>query len=162
GAGPALPGTHNLMNESSSPMSSLDGPQASAPASPPVSPWTRIRDHKVLQWSLAYLGAALALAHRQELLAPTYHWPEIIERVVVGVLIVGFPIAVAVAWYHGHRGASRLSAGEMTVVSLLLVIGAGLLIALVRTPPERSAQGEAASRTPRASAEAGANAAVSA
>jgi TolB-like protein/tetratricopeptide (TPR) repeat protein len=99
-----------------------------------VSPWTRIKDHKVLQWSLAYLGAALALAHGQELLSHTYHWPEVVGRGLMGALVVGFPIAIALAWYHGHRGMTRLSAGEATIVSLLLVIGAGLLIALVRVP----------------------------
>jgi TolB-like protein/Tfp pilus assembly protein PilF len=100
----------------------------------PVSPWARIKDHKVLQWSLAYLGAALALAHGQELLAHTYNWPDVVGRVLMGALVVGFPISIALAWYHGHRGMTRLSAGEMTIVSLLLVIGAGLLIALVRVP----------------------------
>jgi TolB-like protein len=100
----------------------------------PESPWARIKDHKVLQWSLAYLGAALALAHGQELLAHTYNWPDVVGRVLMGALVVGFPISIALAWYHGHRGMTRLSAGEMTIVSLLLVIGAGLLIALVRVP----------------------------
>jgi TolB-like protein len=90
----------------------------------------------VLQWSLAYLAAALALAHGQELLSHAFHWPEIIGRLVVGALVVGFPVAVALAWYHGHKGLRRISPGEMTIVSILLVIGAGLLIALVRAPQE--------------------------
>ncbi len=115
------------------PASSGPAPHAHTEAE---SPWTRIKEHKVLQWSLAYLGAALALAHGQELLAHTYHWPELIGRAVMGVLIVGFPIALALAWYHGHKGMTRVSAGEMTVVSVMLVIGAGLLMALVRVPEE--------------------------
>ncbi len=28
--------------------------------------WGRIREHKVVQWGLAYLGVALALAHGEE------------------------------------------------------------------------------------------------
>src|SRR5262245_24190103 len=106
------------------------------PAPPPENVWARIKEHKVLQWALAYLGAALALAHGQELLSHTYHWPELAGRVLMGVLIVGFPIAIALAWYHGHRGLTRISAGEMSVLSMLIVIGAGLLIALVRVPEE--------------------------
>src|SRR6516165_540712 len=109
------------------------------PSAPPPSSFSaRIKQHKVLQWSLAYLGAALALAHAQELLAHTYHWPEVVGQLLMGVLIVGFPVAIALAWYHGHKGMTRLSAGEMTVVSLLLVIGAGLLVALVRPSAERA------------------------
>ncbi len=39
--------------------------------------WRRLHEHKVIQWGLAYLGAALALAHGQELLGHTFHWPEV-------------------------------------------------------------------------------------
>jgi Tol biopolymer transport system component len=124
----------------------------SLPPVAPASPWARIKEHKVLQWSLAYLGAALALAHGQELLAHNFHWPELVGHVLIGALIVGFPIAVALAWYHGHKGLNRLSAGEMTVVSLLLVIGAGLLIALVRTPGEHEANPVASAESMTASA----------
>jgi TolB-like protein len=40
------------------------------------------------------------------------------------------------AWYHGHKGLKQITAGEMTVVSIMVVIGAGLLIVLVRPPVE--------------------------
>jgi TolB-like protein len=93
----------------------------------------------------------LALAHGQELLAHNFHWPELVGHVLIGVLIVGFPIAVALAWYHGHRGMTRISAGEMTVVSLLLVIGAGLLIALVRPSAERAPASASSAGVPKAS-----------
>ena len=103
-------------------------------APPAKGAWERIKELKVLQWSLAYLGAALALAHGQELLSQTYHWSELVGRLLMGVLIVGFPIALAVAWYHGHKGLKQISTGELTVISILIVIGAGLLTVLVRTP----------------------------
>jgi TolB-like protein len=99
-----------------------------------MSIWARLREHKVLQWTLAYLGVALALAHGQELLAHTYHWPEIAGRLLMSLLVVGLPVVIALAWYHGHRGLTRISAGELTIVALLLLIGAGVLIALVRLP----------------------------
>jgi len=115
--------------------SGRSGDGAAESATPPrLGFWGRIKEHKVLQWSLAYLGAALALAHAQELLAHNFQWPESVGHVLIGVLIVGFPVVVALAWYHGHRGMTRLSAGELTVVSLLLLVGAGLLIVLVRSP----------------------------
>jgi TolB-like protein/tetratricopeptide (TPR) repeat protein len=103
-------------------------------ASPTTSFWGRVSEHKVLQWSLAYLGAALALAHGQELVGHAFHWPELTNRIVIGTLTVGFPIAIALAWYHGHKRLTRISAGEMLVVALLLIIGAALLVAFVRIP----------------------------
>jgi TolB-like protein len=141
------------MSEPSLPEQSAHKPDASTSPTVAVGPWARIKEHKVLQWSLAYLGAALALAHGQELLAHTFHWPELIGRILVGILIVGFPIAIALAWYHGHRGMTRISAGEMTVVSLLVAIAAVLLIALVRVPPE---PGPAAPASPRGPSSVGA------
>jgi TolB-like protein len=102
--------------------------------------WDRIKEHKVLQWSLAYLGAALALAHGQELIGHAFGWPQITNRLTIAGLAVGFPVAIALAWYHGHKGLSRLTAGEMTVISLLLLIGAGLLTALVRAPEKASGE----------------------
>jgi TolB-like protein len=101
------------------------------------SPWTRIKEHKVLQWSLAYLGAALALAHAQDLVGHAFNWPEGFSRITIGVLAVGLPIAIAVAWYHGHKGMTRFSTAEATIVSLLVVLGAGMLAVFVRTPDLR-------------------------
>jgi TolB-like protein len=113
----------------------------SEPPASAAGPWLRIKEHKVLQWSLAYLGAALALAHAQELVGHAFHWPEVTSRIVIGALIVGFPLAVVTAWYHGHKGLTRISAGELTVVSVMLLVGAGVLILLVRTPSEEHSTG---------------------
>ena len=102
----------------------------------PVDLWERVKEHKVLQWGLAYLGAALALAHGADLLGHTFNWPEAINRLLLGVLIVGFPVALALAWYHGHRSLKTISTGEATIISLLVVIGAGLLVLFVRPSAE--------------------------
>jgi TolB-like protein/tetratricopeptide (TPR) repeat protein len=121
--------------------------QAASALSPDL--WERIKEHKVLQWSLTYFGASLALAHAQDLLSHTYHWPEFVGRLLIGVLIVGFPIVLAVAWYHGHKGLKQISAGELTVISIMILIGAGLLIVLVRPPAETAQDSTAAPvRTP--------------
>jgi TolB-like protein len=113
-------------------------PLGEVPAAPAPSGdlWARIKNHKVLQWGLAYLGAALALAHGGDLLGHTFHWPEAINRLLLGVLIDGFPVALALAWYHGHRSLKTISTGEATIISILLVIGAGLLEMFVRPPAE--------------------------
>lgn len=96
--------------------------------------WERIREHKIIQWTLAYLGGALALAHGGELLSHTYGWPEIVQRILVSSLIVGFPLALVLAWYHGHKGFKRVTEGELMIAAILLLIGAGLMMSFVRTP----------------------------
>ena len=115
---------HNV-SEGAAGGTGVDGPSAL---------WQRVRDHKIVQWALAYVGAAITIAHGQELLAHAFAWNEIYARWVMALLLVGFPIALTLAWYHGHKGLTKLSQGEMVIGSLLLVIGAGLFAVLVRPP----------------------------
>ncbi len=96
---------------------------AAPPLQPPLEFWDRVSKHKIAQWGIAYLGAALALAQGQEFLAHAFDWPSSIGRVLVIALIVGLPVALTLAWYHGHREL-RISAGELTIISLLMLIGA--------------------------------------
>jgi len=126
----------------------LTEPPAQAPGADLQTPartgtWQRIREHKILQWALGYLGAALALAHGADLLGHTFHWPEITQRLILGVLIVGLPLVLTVAWYHGHKGLKSVGHGELMIAAILVVIGAGLLYVLVRTPSEQEGEQKA-------------------
>ena len=114
------------------------------PQQPPIATargdwWNHVKEHKVLQWALAYLGAALAFAHGGDLLGHAFHWPEALNRLLLGILIVGFPVVLALAWYHGHRSLKTVTTGEATIISILLVIGAGLLVLFVRPSAEEVA-----------------------
>lgn len=88
--------------------------------------WERVKSHKVLQWGAAYLGAALAVAQGQDLLADAFDWPEAVGRAVLIVLIAGLPITLTIAWYHGHRALRQITTGELAIVSALVLLG-GLL-----------------------------------
>lgn len=115
-------------------------PAASAPQAAATSPanlWVRLWEHKVLQWSLAYLGAAIAIAHGQELVAEAFEWPHLIGRLLMSLLVVGFPIVITLAWYHGHKRLKQIGAGELGIISVLVVIAAGLLVVFVRLPGEQ-------------------------
>jgi TolB-like protein len=93
---------------------------------------SRLREHKILQWALAYLGAAITIAHGEELLAHAFAWDDAIARWLLAILVAGFPVAIGLAWYHGHKGLKRVSQGELMVSSILLVIAGVLLTVLVR------------------------------
>jgi pentatricopeptide repeat protein len=135
-------------------------PEHGAPvAEPPAQPapveethadiWERVKDHKVIQWAIAYLGAALAIGQAQELLANAFEWPNFARRVVVLTLVVGLPIAVTVAWYHGHRALRRVSVGELSILSALTLLGALVfVVALRRDEPASSQQSAAAAALP--------------
>jgi adenylate cyclase len=97
-----------------------------------TSVWSRIQDHKIIQWGIGYLGAAFALAQGSDLVGKTFDWPEVVGRIVVLALIAGLPIALALAWYHGHRGLQRVSKEELGVLSALVLIGAVFFTAAFR------------------------------
>jgi TolB-like protein len=117
--------------------------QAAAEAAPRPAPrtgaWERIKEHKILQWGLGYLGAAIAIAHCQELLAEAFDWPHLVGRILMSALVVGLPIVLTLAWYHGHKGLKRIGSGEAAIIALLVLIAAGLLVTLVRVPNEHAA-----------------------
>jgi adenylate cyclase len=105
-------------------------------ASAATGAWERIKEHKILQWGLGYLGAAIAIAHGQELMAEAFDWPHVIGRILMSVLVLGLPLVLTLAWYHGHRGLRKVGAGELAILSVLLLIAAGLLVVFVRVPNE--------------------------
>jgi TolB-like protein len=98
--------------------------------------WRRIREHKIIQWALGYLAAALALTHSEELIARAFDWPEFVSRALIVVLALGLPVAITLAWYHGHRASRHVSGAEASILAVLLLIGSGILWLFVR-PHER-------------------------
>ena len=71
--------------------------------------WAQIKEHKVAQWTLAYAAAAYTLLHVAEMVGSAFHWPELIIRVITVTLAPGVPIAIILAWYHGHKAKHRIS-----------------------------------------------------
>ena len=121
--------------------------------------WERIKEHKLIQWALAYVGAGLALAHGQELVAHAFGWPEIVGRLLIGALALGLPVVLTLAWYHGHKGAKQFSAGEMSILALLILIIAGGLYVFVRVPVEHEPRGATLPKEENVAARAGGRAA---
>ncbi len=118
-------------------------PELAQPAGSTAPPadgtfWERVRSHKIIQWGLGYLGVALALAQTQDLVANAFDWPDVVSRLFLVALIGGLPIALTLAWYHGHRGLKQVSAGELSIISALLLIAA-LFFTIALRPSEETA-----------------------
>jgi Tol biopolymer transport system component len=108
--------------------------------------WQRIREHKIIQWAVGYLAAALALAHAQELIAHSYGWPDSVGKILIAVLAIGLPVVVTLAWYHGHRASRHVTGAEATIIAILLLMGSGFLWFLVR--PHEASQTQSAVEYP--------------
>jgi TolB-like protein/Flp pilus assembly protein TadD len=115
----------------------------------------RLRERKLVQWSLAYVAAAFALIQVIDVVAQRFGWPESIERAFIVALAIGFFAALVLAWYHGERGAQRVTGAELLILALLLGIGGVVVWRLAERSDEPAAAASGA--RPAASASAAAD-----
>src|SRR5437588_7693314 len=87
----------------------------------------RLKQRKLVQWTVAYVAAAFALLQGIDIVAQRFGWPEQTMRLVIIALSVGLFVTLVLAWYHGERGAQRVTGTELMILALLLAIGGGLL-----------------------------------
>jgi len=85
--------------------------------------FVRLRQRKIAQWALTYAAAAFALIQVLDVVAQRFGWPEVLERSLIVALAIGFFIVLVLAWYHGERGAQRVTGTELLILALLLAIG---------------------------------------
>ena len=86
----------------------------------------RLKQRKLVQWALAYVAAAFALIQVLDIVAQRFRWPEATVPIVILILGVGFFVALVLAWYHGERGAQRVSTMEVAILGVLLLCGGAL------------------------------------
>ncbi len=91
------------------------------------STWARLSRRKVVQWGLAYLTGSWGLLQVLEFLSETYDWPPQLRMVAVPALLLGLPIVLVIAWYHGDRGHQRVTRTEFAILTVLIAIGGGVL-----------------------------------
>jgi TolB-like protein/lipoprotein NlpI len=129
-----------VSSEVSCPDSEL-GPNAHHPPArePSDSFWARIKRHKVVEWTLAYVAFGYALLHGIQMLRETFEWPLLVPRLTVFGLVLGTPVAVTLAWYHGHRARHRVSGQELSILSALLIVAGSALWWVSRQSHERAA-----------------------
>jgi TolB-like protein/Tfp pilus assembly protein PilF len=105
----------------------------------------RLKQRKLVQWAIAYVAAAFALLQGIDIVAQQFGWPESVRRGITLALVVGFFVTLVVAWYHGERGAQRVSGTELIIIGLVLALGGGLLwrfAAVSRLPETKAASSQ--------------------
>jgi hypothetical protein len=150
-----LPGRVAKMSSSASPpvrcrcaSSSRTTQPDSATVRPPADPfWARNRRHKVVVWTLAYVAFAYALLHGVQMLREAFEWPYLVSRLTVLGLVLAAPIAVTLAWYHGHRARHRVSGQELSILIALLVVAGSVLWWVSRHTHERATAPAAVANT---------------
>lgn len=115
----------------------------------PEGLWDKLRRRKVVQWGLAYAAGAWGLLQGLEYVSDTFGWPRQLQQATTLALLVGLPIVLVIAWYHGDRGEQRVTAVELAIITLLFLLGGGIFWryerALEETPSTAESMEPAAS-----------------
>src|SRR5216110_3732928 len=101
----------------------------------------RLKQRKLVQWAIAYVAAVFALLQGIDIVAQQFGWPEGVRRGITLGLVVGFFVTLVLAWYHGERGAQRVTGTELLIIGLVLALGGGFLwrFAAVRSADSKTA-----------------------
>ena len=124
--------------------------------------WHRLRRRKVVQWGIAYAAGAWGLLQGLEYVSESFHWPDHIRQIALLTLVVGLPIVLVLAWYHGDRGEQRIRRTELAILTLLFLVGGGIFWLYQRggDTPANSTREVAAAASATATADAGPSIAV--
>jgi TolB-like protein len=102
----------------------------------PALLWRRIHEHKMVQWTIAYIAVAYGVQHAVILTSESFEWPQLVSRITMLLLVLGLPVAITVAWYQGARASRRFSTGECTIIAILLAMSSVLFYAYVQPSAE--------------------------
>ena len=115
------------------------------------STWTKLRRRKVVQWGLAYAAGAWGLLQGLQFVAEAFDWSSRVLQFGTLIALIGLPIILVLAWYHGDRGHQRPLRTEIAILALLLLAGgAGLWV--YQRSIESTAESAANSTTTEAAA----------
>jgi len=90
------------------------------------SAWARLRRRKVVQWGLLYVAGAWGFLQGLEYVVESFHWPDQLRQIALLAMLIGLPIVLVVAWYHGDRGERQVTRTELAIITLLFFVGGGI------------------------------------
>ena len=90
----------------------------------------RLKERKIVQWTLAYLAGGFVVFQAVEVMAEPWSISPAFQRGVHVLLLIGFLVALVVSWYHGEKGRQRVSGPELVMVASLLVV-AGVALSMM-------------------------------
>jgi TolB-like protein/Tfp pilus assembly protein PilF len=88
--------------------------------------WDKLRRRKVVQWGIVYAAGAWGFLQGLEYVSESFGWPGQLRQIAILALLIGLPVVLVTAWYHGDQGRQRVSAAELIIITLLFLIGGGI------------------------------------
>ncbi|TFG62798.1 MAG: hypothetical protein E4H28_07225 [Gemmatimonadales bacterium] len=82
----------------------------------------QLRQRKLIQILLLYLGVGWGLAQLAEFAVDNYDLSRRVIDVTLFLLILGLPAVSVMAWYHGEKGHQKVQRSEAAILAMLLVM----------------------------------------
>ena len=83
---------------------------------------------------LAYLAGAWLVLRLVDAFGPRFDISDAAMLGIDAILVLGFFITLVLAWYHGEPGRQQPRGMELVILTILLLIAAGVLPLLVDEP----------------------------
>jgi len=99
----------------------------------------RLKERKLVQWTVGYLAGALVCLEAFDIVASQFGWALWIKQGVTVALLFGLAVTLVLAWHHGERGRQQVSVGELVFLVLLLALASVSLLALRGRSQEQAA-----------------------
>ena len=90
------------------------------------SAWAKLRRRKVVQWGIVYAAGAWGFLQGLEYVVESFNWPQQYRQIALLGSLIGLPVVLVLAWYHGDRGQQRVSRAELAIITLLFLLGGGI------------------------------------
>lgn len=109
--------------------------------------WQRLKERKVVQWSLAYLAGSWALLEAVSVLAEPFGLAvDPTTRALAVLLVWGFLGTLVLAWFHAEKGRQSVTVLELVLLGGIGIGGASSAVASYRMGELGSPVTPAASR----------------
>ena len=84
----------------------------------------RLRERHIFRTAFLYLGVAWASMEAIGFFVDNYGWSRKVLDIAVLLIVLGFPAALIIAWYHGEKGKQQVVRTEASLLLTLAVLAA--------------------------------------
>ena len=89
-----------------------------------MSWFEQLREKHIFRTAFIYLGGAWASMEAIGFFVDNYGWSRTVLDVAVLLIVLGFPAALIIAWYHGESGRQQVQKTEASLLLTLAVLAA--------------------------------------
>jgi TolB-like protein/tetratricopeptide (TPR) repeat protein len=109
----------------------------------------RLAERRIVQTAAVYAGGAWLMLEATDFFVDNYALSPRILDVAVLLIVLGFPAALIISWYHGEKGRQQVARSEVSLLLTLAVLAAiGTYRITVGGEPEPAREGRAPAGAP--------------